>query len=67
MAASADDPVAQQSGQYLDVAACNHPGNQSGFLLGLADNGAQLMLRLSANVLAIIAPCSPTEACAHIT
>jgi hypothetical protein len=35
-------------------------------LLGLAANGPHHVLTLSASVLAIIASCSPTEACAHI-
>src|SRR5689334_15284549 len=34
-------------------------------MLELTDNGATLVLRLSATVLAIITPCSPTEVRAH--
>ena len=36
------------------------------FLLGLADNGASLVLTLSAALLAIIGPCWPTKLRAHI-
>ena len=57
------------SGGRLAVGACNHRGSCSQtarFLLGLADNGAGVVLTLSATVLAIIGPCSPTEDRAHI-
>ena len=38
---------------------------RSGFLLELSDNEATLVLTLSASLLAIVASCLPTEACAH--
>jgi hypothetical protein len=41
--------------------------NSRDFLLELAANGGRRLLTLSANVLAIIAACSPTERGAHIT
>ena len=40
---------------------------RSRFLLGLADDGASIALTLCATVLAIIAPCLPTEDFAHIS
>jgi len=38
---------------------------QSRILLGLAASGFAFALTLAASMLAIIAPCSPTEVCAH--
>ena len=45
------------------IGACAR--KQRKFLLGLGDNGAAGLLILSANVLAIVGSCLPTEECAH--